>query len=40
VLKQYSEAIADFQQAAELYQRLGREESYQDALDRINELKE
>ncbi len=38
VLKQYGEAIADFQQAAELYRRLGREESHQDALDRIEEL--
>jgi hypothetical protein len=37
-LKQYPEAIADFQQAAELYRRLGREESHQDALDRIEEL--
>lgn len=37
-LKQYESAIADFQQAAELYRRLGREESYQDALDRIEEL--
>ncbi|MGB3534956.1 MAG: trypsin-like peptidase domain-containing protein [Microcoleaceae cyanobacterium] len=37
-LKQYDRAMADFQQAAELYRRLGREESHQDALDRIEEL--
>lgn len=37
-LNNKEKAIADFQQAAELYEKLGRKSSYQDALDRLKEL--
>ncbi|VXD18330.1 conserved exported hypothetical protein [Planktothrix serta PCC 8927] len=37
-LKDKIKAIADFQKAAELYEKLGRKTSYQDALDRLKEL--
>lgn len=35
-----AEALADFRKAAELYQQLGREDSYEDSLQRIHELEE
>lgn len=38
-LKDKIKAIADFQKAAELYEKLGRKTSYQDALDRLKELR-
>lgn len=37
-LKKFDLAIADFQKAAQLYRKLGREASYQDAVNRIQEL--
>ena len=33
-------AIADFQQAAELYQQQGQTQKYQDTLDRIQQLRQ
>lgn len=38
--QEFEEALADFRQAAELYQQLGRSDSHQDALQRIRELEE
>ena len=38
-LNNKEKAIADFQKAAELYDKLGRKKSYQDALDRLKELR-
>ena len=37
-LNKKEEAIADFQKAAQLYQQLGRNTSYQDALKRLEEF--
>jgi hypothetical protein len=37
-LKKLDLAIADFKQAAQLYRQLGREASYRDAVNRIQEL--
>lgn len=36
----FDAALADFRRAAELYEQLGREDSYQDSRDRIRELEE